>query len=72
MNTQCFVEQSATSNILLRVTNVCGLCYKAFEEGETIYYDMHSYRYLCRDCMEKLASNMNEDCIIQDTDASLF
>jgi predicted amidophosphoribosyltransferase len=72
MNDRCFVEQIATNDILLRVTNVCSACYASLEEGARIYYDMHSYRYLCESCKEKLSEHMNEECEIEKNEAGLF
>ncbi len=72
MTTHCFLEQEATENILLRVTNVCGLCYQSFTAGETIYYDMHHYRYLCKGCMEDLSKKLNEECEVVEEGGKLF
>lgn len=73
MSSACFVTQEATSEILLRVTNVCAECYDDLHEGDTIHYDMQSYRYLCDCCQEKLCSKMNEACeIVQEEDNGLF
>ncbi len=68
----CFVEQKATKKILLRVTNVCGQCYKSFCEGENIYYDMSTYRYLCKRCKDELSERMNDECEIEEEDRGLF
>jgi hypothetical protein len=73
MGSACFVTQEATSEILLRVTNVCAECYCDINRGDTIHYDMQSYRYLCDCCQEKLCLQMNEDCeIIEEEVPSLF
>ncbi len=72
MNDRCFVEQVATSDILLRVTNVCSVCYASLEEGTQIYYDMRSYRYVCASCKEQLSKHMNEECEIIKSEAGLF
>jgi hypothetical protein len=58
----CFFEQIAVPEILLRVTNVCGVCFDDLIEGEIIYYDMQNYRYLCAKCHEKIVAKMNENC----------
>lgn len=69
----CFVTQEATVEILLRVTNVCAECYSDLVEGDSIHYDMQSYRYLCDCCQEKLCSQMNEVCeIVEDENPNLF
>jgi len=69
----CFVTQVATEEILLRVTNVCGECYNDIVEGDTIYYDMQTYRYLCQSCQEKLCEQMNEECeIVEEAEGGLF
>ena len=73
MSSACFVSQEATSDILLRVTNVCGECYDDLEEGAIIHYDMQNYRYLCTCCQERLCSSMNEECeVVRDEDDGLF
>ena len=56
----CFLDEVATPEILLRVTNVCGECYSDLNEGDPIYYDLQSYRYLCAECHKKLYEKMNE------------
>ena len=71
----CFVAQTATRDILLRVTNVCGECYGDLNEGDTIYYDMQQYRYLCECCKEKLCAVMDEqtcEIIDENRQDSLF
>jgi len=55
----CFVDEIATREILLRVTNVCGECYCDLKEGDTIYYDLQHYRYLCEACHEKSEEEMD-------------
>ena len=73
MHEQCFVDQIANSDILLRVTNVCGECYDDLREGEHIYYDMQTYRYLCQHCKEMLSERMYDQCeIIEDEGGNLF
>ncbi len=73
MSSACFVSQEASKEILLRVTNVCAECYDDINDGDTIFYDMQNYRYLCQCCQEKLCSQMNEDCeIVEEESASLF
>ncbi|HIP17717.1 MAG TPA: hypothetical protein EYG78_00085 [Sulfurovum sp.] len=73
MSSTCFISQEATSEILLRVTNVCAECYADINRGDTIHYDMQSYRYLCDCCQEKLCAQMNEDCeIVEEELPSLF
>jgi len=68
----CFVTQEATEDILLRVTNVCAECYDDLHEGDTIHYDMQSYRYLCNSCQEELCSRMNEVCEVVEEAGGLF
>ena len=70
----CFVAQEATEALLLRVTNVCGECYADFKKGDTVYYDMQQYRYLCECCKEKLCAMMDEiTCeIVKEESPSLF
>ena len=73
-HTSCFVAQEATSELLLRVTNVCGECYADLREGDTVYYDMEHYRYLCACCKEKLCAMMDEETceIVSDEEPTLF
>ena len=68
----CFVDQIATREILLRVTNVCGECYRDLKEGEEIFYDLQSYRYLCKECHDKLSEKMNEQCEVIEEKEGLF
>ena len=68
----CFIEQKATKEILLRVTNICGQCYGDLQEGDDIFYDMTTYRYLCKKCKEELSQKMNDDCEIEEERDSLF
>jgi cold shock CspA family protein len=72
INDQCFVAERATANILLHVTNVCGMCYHDLHEGEAVYYDMQEYRYLCENCAAILSEQMNEACEIEEEQAGLF
>jgi len=73
MSIPCFVTQEATEEILLRVTNVCAECYDDIKEGDTIHYDMQNYRYLCKDCQERLCAQMNENCeVVVDESEGLF
>ena len=69
MSSTCFITQEATSDILLRVTNVCAECYCDLNTGDTIHYDMQNYRYLCDCCQEKLCAKMNEECEIVEEEA---
>lgn len=73
MGSACFVTQEATREILLRVTNVCAECYNDIKEGDTIHYDMQNYRYLCKECQERLCEKMNENCeVVEDESVGLF
>ena len=67
----CFVDQVATREILLRVTNVCGECYCDLKEGDPIFYDLQNYRYLCEECYERVCERMNEQCEVVE-DEGLF
>ena len=69
MSNGCFVTEEATSEILLRVTNVCAECYDDIHVGDTIHYDMQNYRYLCTDCQERLCAQMNENCEVVEEEA---
>lgn len=68
----CYVDQIASQDILLRVTNVCGECYGDLKLGDQIYYDMQSYRYLCEGCHKELCDRMNEECKVVEQDDGLF
>lgn len=73
MGSTCFVMQEATEEILLRVTNVCAECYDDIQTGDTIHYDMQNYRYLCKECQERLSAQMNENCeVVVDESEGLF
>jgi len=73
MSSACFVSQEATADILMRVSSFCAECYRELNEGETIHYDMQSYRYLCTCCQEKLCSSMNEACeVVREVEEGLF
>ncbi len=68
----CFIDQIASQDILLRVTNVCGECYSDIKVGDQIYYDMQGYRYLCKTCHQELCDRMNQECEIIHEDEGLF
>jgi hypothetical protein len=68
----CFIDQIASQDILLRVTNLCGVCYDDLKLGEMIYYDMQEYRYLCQKCYEELSDKMNSNCEVVDDGEGLF
>jgi hypothetical protein len=63
---QCFVVQTADTNILLHVTNVCGECYRDLHEKEMIYYDLQEYRYLCEACATDLRGQRSKMCEIEE------
>ena len=62
MSNRYFLTQEATTEILLRVTNVCGECYHDLKEGDTIHYDMQTYRYLCNRCQEEFCEVHSKEC----------
>lgn len=68
----CFLTQEATEDILLRVTNVCAECYDDLNPGDTIHYDMQSYRYLCNTCQERLCSHESDVCEVDVEISTLF
>lgn len=73
MASECFITQEATSEILLRVTNVCAECYDDIKAGDIIHYDMQNYRYLCKSCQERLCALMDENCeMIEEESLKLF
>jgi len=53
MSRRYFVSQTASKEILARVTNMCASCYCDLEEGVNIYYDMQECHYLCESCQEE-------------------
>ena len=70
---QCFLQQVATKEILLRVTNVCSECYCDLKEGDLIHYDNQKYQYVCQSCQEKACEQMNADCeVVYDESGGLF
>ncbi|HHO42617.1 MAG TPA: hypothetical protein ENN12_04590 [Epsilonproteobacteria bacterium] len=69
---RCFVEQEANEGILMRVTNVCSECYTFLPNGDTIYYDMQTCRYLCQKCKDELVDSMDENCNIVHKKGGLF
>ena len=73
MSKAYFLTQEATKDILLRVTNVCGECYRDLEEGDTIHYDMQTYRYLCNECQKDFCEAHKEECdVYEDDSQTLF
>jgi len=73
MNTQCFVEQRSDERILNFVTRYCAECYREFSLGETLFYDMQEFRYLCDDCARLLAERMDDECeIVEEQEGGLF
>ena len=70
MNAQCFVDQVATKDILLRVTSVCAECYDGLKVGEHIYYDLQNYRYLCHTCYDKQSTKVEYN--IDEEEGGLF
>ncbi len=70
---QCFITQTATEEILLRVTNVCAQCYSDINTGDTIHYDNQRYHYVCQKCQEEYCEKMNEQCdVVEDEAGVLF
>ena len=72
MSAQSFVDQIATEEILQRVTHLCAECYDDLIVGETIYYDMQTYRYLCHKCHYELADEASEECEVIEEEGGLF
>ncbi|WP_456391548.1 hypothetical protein [Nitratifractor sp.] len=62
MEEHCFIRQEATTRILECVSRYCAECYREFGEGEEIFYDTQSYRYLCKACAEEQARHLDEAC----------
>ncbi len=65
-------KQSATKNILLRVTNVCSVCFHDLLEGDVIYYDNEHYRYICETCAEQVIEEMKQEEEELEGGAALF
>jgi len=70
MSSADFITQVATKEIFLRVTNVCGECYDNFCKGDTIYYDMQNFRYLCQSCHEAVWGQIHENCESEEDEES--
>jgi len=62
MSPKCFIDQIATQELMSRVTRMCGECYDDFKEGNHIYYDMQTYRYLCHTCYQESVTRLDERC----------
>ncbi len=60
MMNQCFIEQPMTIKIMQCVTDVCSECYKDFKEGEESFYDTESFRYLCKECANRICQERVE------------
>ncbi|WP_292664399.1 hypothetical protein [Nitratifractor sp.] len=70
-----FVEQRMDEQLLERVGCYCSECYREFRIGESAYYDLHEYRYVCGGCAENLTqSREGESSEIPEemNEASLF
>jgi hypothetical protein len=72
MSSACFVSQSATEEIILRVTNMCAQCYSDILVDDIIHYDMQNYCYLCSACQEALCEQMNNECETIEEAGGLF
>ena len=72
MSGQYFVEQTATTDILKQVTNVCAECYDEIDIDDKIYYDMQNYRYICKDCYEEELQTIEKHIEIIDEEDGLF
>jgi len=71
----CFVRQEATEEILHRVGTLCAECYRELLPGESIYYDLTHYRYLCQECADSQAQQLDEACEVEEeppASATLF
>jgi len=65
--------QEATEDILLKVTNVCAVCYCDIHVGDTIHYDTQRYHYVCQRCQEELCAQMDTECqIVEEEGGGLF
>lgn len=69
---KCFIEQTVTTNILLKVTNVCSECYADLKEGSVIFYDLRGCRYICYLCHERIAPLMSSECNMDSDEPLLF
>ena len=59
IDTEIFLEQVADMRLINNVGSICAECYHEFEEGEHVFYDMESYRYLCQSCAKALSEELN-------------
>ncbi len=60
MMNQCFIQQPVTGKILEFVTSVCSECYKSLSEGEEVFYDTEQYRYICKECADRICEELIE------------
>ena len=61
MSKNGFLRQEATAEIIKNVASFCSECYHPVLEKETIFYDMHTFRYLCSSCQEVLDIQLKEE-----------
>ena len=68
INKDIFLEQNADDKILQNVTKFCSNCYKEFEKGEYIYYDVENFRYLCLECTCCISEEMQtqQECLLDE------
>ncbi len=68
-----FTQQIASESILLRVTNVCSVCFCDINVGDTIFYDNEKFQYVCRNCAERILEQMKiEEKIEEGSEPGLF
>jgi len=60
MSRNGFLKQEATAEIISNVASFCAECYHPVSENETIFYDMHKFRYLCNLCQEEIENQLAE------------
>jgi hypothetical protein len=63
MSENGFLRQEATAEIIKNVASFCSECYHPVLEKETIFYDMHRFRYLCTECQEVLDIQLKEESL---------
>lgn len=75
MNGRHFLEQQMEERLLERVGRYCSECYREFKIGESAYYDLQEYRYVCTECAKRLSRQREEkspETIEEMREASLF
>jgi len=60
MSENCFIRQEVNADMLKNTVSFCSECYKVISVDEVIFYDMKSYRYLCKSCKKKIEEHLDK------------